>query len=65
MSEASGNMKLRELVDNTGVSTETIQEIGFNALNLMGFYFFFLFRKLAQKDTLAYIEQREQKKHVS
>jgi DNA-binding transcriptional MerR regulator len=46
-------------------SKDEFAEIGFSALNLMGFYFFFLFRKLAQKDTLAYIEQQEQRKHVS
>jgi len=41
------------------VSEDELAEIGFSALNLMGFYFFFLFRKLAHKDTLAQIAQIE------
>jgi len=41
---------------------DELAEIGFSALNLMGFYFFFLFRKLAHKDTLARIVQLEKRK---
>jgi len=41
------------------VSEDKWVELGFSALNLMGFYFFFLFRKLARKDTLAQIVQIE------
>ena len=46
------------------VSEDEFAEIGFSALNLMGFYFFFLFRKLAHKDTLARIMQLENRKPV-
>ena len=47
------------------VSEEEFAERGFRSLNLMGIYFFFLFRKLAQKDTQAYIEQLEQRKRAN
>lgn len=46
------------------VSDEAFAEIGFRSLNLMGIYLFFLYRKLAQKDTLAYIEKLEQQKEA-
>jgi DNA-binding transcriptional MerR regulator len=44
------------------VSEDKFAEMGFRTLNLMGVYFFFLFRKLARKDAQDYIEQLEQKK---
>jgi DNA-binding transcriptional MerR regulator len=47
------------------VSKDEFAEMGFRSLNLMGVYFFFLFRKLAQKDTATYIEKLEQRKHTS
>lgn len=47
------------------VSSDELAEIGFSALNLMGFYFFFLFRKLAQKDTMNQIKQLAKNKPVS
>ncbi len=40
------------------VSEEEFAEMGFSALNLMGFYFFFIFRKLAHEDTMAKIQQK-------
>ncbi len=45
------------------ISEEEFAERGFSALNLMGFYFFFLFRKLAHEDTLARIEVRQKDEH--
>jgi DNA-binding transcriptional MerR regulator len=47
------------------VSEEEFAARGFRSLNLMGIYFFFLFRKLAQKDTQAYIEQLELRRGAS
>ncbi|MEN8246087.1 MAG: MerR family transcriptional regulator [Thermodesulfobacteriota bacterium] len=44
------------------VSDEDFAEKGFRSLNLMGIYLFFLYRKLAQKDTLTYIKKLEQRK---
>ena len=41
------------------VSNEEFAEMGFCSLNLMGIYLFFLYRKLAQKDTLTYIQNLE------
>ena len=54
----------RQFVDHfyEKVSEDKFAEIGFSALNLMGFYFFFLFRKLAHKDTLTQIVQLENRK---
>lgn len=46
------------------VSEEEFSEIGSRALNLMTIYFFFLYRKLAQKDTKTHIEMLEQGKDV-
>ncbi len=45
-------------------SGDELAEIGFSALNLMGFYFFFLFRKLAQEGAKAQIKQLEEKKQT-
>jgi DNA-binding transcriptional MerR regulator len=47
------------------VSDDEFAERGFISMNLMGVYFFYLFRKLAQKDTAAYIEQLERERHAS
>jgi len=47
------------------VSEDEFAEKGFFILNLVGVYFFFLFRKLAQKNTATYIEKLEQRKHPS
>jgi DNA-binding transcriptional MerR regulator len=47
------------------VSADKFAEMGSRTLNLMGIYFFFLFRKLAQIDARAYIEQLKQKKGAS
>ena len=44
------------------VSGDELAEKGFSALNLMGFYFFFLFRKLAREDAKTHIAQLEKKK---
>jgi len=44
------------------VSEEVFTEKGFRGLNLMGIYLFFLYRKLAQKDTQAYIDELERQK---
>ena len=44
------------------VSEEVFTEKGFRGLNLMGLYLFFLYRKLAQKDTQAYIDELERQK---
>jgi DNA-binding transcriptional MerR regulator len=44
------------------VSEDAFAEIGSRNLNLMGIYLFFLFRKLAQKDTRAYIDELERQK---
>ena len=44
------------------ISAEEFAERGFRSLNLMGIYLFFLFRKLAQKDTQTYIEELERDK---
>ena len=44
------------------VSADEFAERGFRNLNLMGIYLFFLFRKLAQKDTQIYIDQLERQK---
>lgn len=41
------------------VSADEFAEKGFRNLNLMGIFLFFLFRKLAQMDTRAYIDQLE------
>ncbi len=38
------------------VSEDEFTEMGFRSLNLVGIYLFFLYRKLTQKDTRAYIE---------
>jgi len=42
---------------------DELAEIGFSALNLMGFYFFFLFRKLAQEAARTQIAQLEKEKN--
>ncbi len=47
------------------ISADEFAKIGFSALNLTGFYFFFLFRKLAQADTLSQIAQLEKRKQAS
>jgi DNA-binding transcriptional MerR regulator len=47
------------------VPAQELTEIGFSALNLMGFYFFFLFRKLARADTLARIQKMDNEKKAS
>jgi hypothetical protein len=44
------------------VSEDEFTEKGFRGLNLMGIYLFFLYRKLAQKDTRAYIDELERQK---
>jgi len=46
------------------VSADEFAERGFRNLNLMGIYLFFLFRKLAQKDTQIYIDQLERQKRA-
>jgi DNA-binding transcriptional MerR regulator len=43
-------------------SGDELAEIGFSALNLMGFYFFFIFRKLAQEGAMEQIRQLEKDK---
>ena len=43
-------------------SGDELAEIGFSALNLMGFYFFFLFRKLAQEGAKTQLAQLEKAK---
>lgn len=47
------------------VSDDEFAELGFRSLNLMGIYLFFLYRKLALKDTVAYIETLNQEKSAS
>ena len=47
------------------VSDDEFAETGFRSMNLMGIYLFFLFRKLAMKDTADYIEKLEQGKSTS
>ncbi len=47
------------------VSDDEFTETGFRSMNLMGIYLFFLYRKLALKDTVAYIEKLEQGKSTS
>jgi DNA-binding transcriptional MerR regulator len=44
------------------VSGDEFAEKGFRNLNLMGIFLFFLFRKLAQKDTQVYIDELERQK---
>ncbi|ACL01969.1 transcriptional regulator, MerR family [Desulfatibacillum aliphaticivorans] len=39
-------------------TADEFAEIGFSAQNLMGFYFFFIFRKLAHEDTLKRIQEK-------
>lgn len=47
------------------ISEEEFAERGVRNLNLMGIYLFFLYRKLAKKDTQVYIEKLEQRKTTS
>jgi DNA-binding transcriptional MerR regulator len=44
------------------ISEDEFTEKGSRGLNLMGIYLFFLYRKLAQKDTRAYIDELERQK---
>ena len=55
---------VREFTDQLyGKATgDELAEIGFSALNLMGFYFFFIFRKLAQEGAKTQIAQLEKEK---
>jgi len=43
------------------VPKEKFSELGKSALNLTGIYFYFIYRKLAKRDTLEYIRELEQR----